>query len=61
MSEPEFYDDLVYMFRKIVGELKFSDQFDKLSCYKRKWYNINVIKQPACSAVDPITVACNDS
>ena len=29
-SEPEFYSDLVYRFRKIVGQSNFSEQFRKL-------------------------------
>ena len=27
LSEPEFYGDLVYKFRNIVGKTEFSDQF----------------------------------
>ena len=30
ISEPEFYGDLVYRFRKIVGNFSFSEQFRKL-------------------------------
>ena len=30
ISEPEFYGDLVYRFRKIVGKSNFSEQFRKL-------------------------------
>ena len=30
ISEPEFYGDLVYRFRKIVGKSDFSEQFRKL-------------------------------
>ena len=36
ISEPEFYGDLVYRIRKIVGKSNFSEQFRKLiNCYKR--------------------------
>ena len=31
LSEPEFYGDLIYKFKKIVGRADFSDQFKKLS------------------------------
>ena len=31
LSEPEFYGDLVYKFKKIVGRADFSDQFRKIS------------------------------
>ena len=40
ISEPEFYDDLVYRIRKIVGKSNFSEQFRKLiDHYKRIGYN----------------------
>ena len=31
LSEPEFYGDLVYKFKNIVGRADFSDQFKKIS------------------------------
>ena len=34
ISEPEFYGDLVYRFRKIVGKSNFSEQFRKLIVIK---------------------------
>ena len=35
ISEPEFYGDLVYRIRKILGKPKFSEQIKKLiNCYK---------------------------
>ena len=44
LSEPEFYGDLVYKFKKIVGRADFSDQFRKIIVhYKRIGYNINII------------------
>ena len=37
LSEPEFYGDLVYKFKKIVGRADFSDQFRKIIVrYKRR-------------------------
>ena len=43
LSEPEFYGDLVYKFKKIVGRADFSDQFRKnIVRYKRIGYNINI-------------------
>ena len=42
LSEPEFYGDLVYKFKKIVGRADLSDQFRKIIVrYKRIGYNIN--------------------
>ena len=36
ISEPEFYGDLVYRIRKIVGKYNFSEQFRKrINRYKR--------------------------
>ena len=57
LSEPEFYGDLVYKFKKIVGRADFSDQFRKIIVrYKRIGYNINIIRQSACLVFNPITV-----
>ena len=40
MSEPEFYSDLVYKIRKIVGKSNFSEQFRKfINRYKKIGYN----------------------
>ena len=42
--EPDFYGDLVYKLKKIVGSKKFSAQFIKIiSHYKKIGYNINVL------------------
>ena len=44
LSEPEFYGDLVYKFKKIRGMPDFSDQFKKmLMRYIRIGYNLNVM------------------
>ena len=57
LSEPEFYGDLVYKSKKIVGSNNFSAQFIKtISHYKKIRYNINVLQQTACLVVNPITV-----
>ena len=49
ISEPEFYGDLVYRIRKIVGKSNFSEQFRKLiNRYKRIGYNPYVMRQTAC-------------
>ena len=57
LSEPEFYGDLVYKFKKkIVGRADFSDQFRKIIVrYKRIGYNINIMRQSACLVFNPIT------
>ena len=57
LSEPEFYGDLIYKFKKIVGRADFSDQFKKIIVrYKRIGYNINIMRQSACLVFKPITV-----
>ena len=57
LSEPEFYGDLVYKFRKIVEKNEFSDQFKKIIMrYKRIGYNVDVMRQSVCLVVNPITV-----
>ena len=57
LSELEFYGDLVYKFKKIVGRNEFSGQFGKiLISYKWIGYNMNVMRQTACLVVNPITV-----
>ena len=49
LSEPEFYGDLVYKLKKIVGSYNFSAQFIKIiSHYKKIGYNINVLQHIAC-------------
>ena len=57
ISEPEFYGDLVYRFRKIVGKSNFSEQFRKLiNRYKRIGYSLDIMRQSACLVVNPIIV-----
>ena len=57
LSEPEFYGDLVYKFKNIVGRVDFSDQFRKIIVrYKRIGYNINIMRQSTCLVFNPIRV-----
>ena len=57
LSEPDFYGDLVYKLKKIVGSNDFSAQFIKIiSHYKKIGYNINVLQQTACLVVNLIMV-----
>ena len=56
-SEPIFYGDLVYKFKRIVGKPNFSDQFKKIvKRYIRVGYNLDIMRQSACLVVNPITV-----
>ena len=57
LSEPEFYGDLVYKLKKIVGSDNFSAQYTEIiSHYKKIGYNINVLQQTSCLVVNPITI-----
>ena len=60
LSEPEFYSDLVYKFKMVMGRTDFSDQFRIIIiiiiCYKRIGYNSYVMRQSACLVINPITV-----
>ena len=57
LSEPEFYGNLVYKFKKIRGMTDFSDQFRKIIMrYKRIGYNLNVMRESACLVINQITV-----
>ena len=56
ISEPEFYGDLVYKFRKNVGKSNFSEQFRKINRYKRIGYSLDIMRQTACLVVNPIIV-----
>ena len=57
LSEPIFYGDLVYEFKRIVGKPNFSDQFKKLiKRYIKVGYNLDVMRQSACLVLNPITV-----
>ena len=57
LSEPEFYGDLVYKFKKLKGINVFSFQFRKIiTRYRRIGYNLNVMRQSACLVFNPITV-----
>ena len=57
ISEPEFYGDLIYRIRKLVGKLNFSEQFRKLiDRYKRIGYNPYVMWQTSCLVINPTSV-----
>ena len=56
-SEPDFYGNLVYKFRKIIGKYDISYHFKKIIVrYKQIGYNIGVLRQTACLVVNSISV-----
>ena len=57
LSEPEFYGDLVYKFKKLVGRNDFSFKFRKIiTRYRRIGYNLNIMRQSAFLVFNPIMV-----
>ena len=57
LSEPAFYGDLMYTFRKIIGKNDFPYHFKKIIVrYKKIGYNIDVLRQTTCLVVNPIKV-----
>ena len=57
ISEPIFYGDLVYEFKRIVGKSYFSDQFKKIvKRYIRVGYNLDIMRQSACLVLNTITI-----
>ena len=57
LSEPEFYGDLVYKFRKVIGKNDFPYHFKKIIVhYKKIGYNVDDLQQRACLVVNPIKV-----
>ena len=54
LSEPEFYDNFVYKFRKIINKYDFPYHFKKISVrYEKIGYSIDVLQQTACLVVNP--------
>ena len=61
ISEPLFYGELVYKFKRIVGNHYFSDQFKKtIKRYIKVGYNLDVMPQSACLVLNPIMVYSYD-
>ena len=54
LSEPEFYGNLVYKFRKIIGKYDFPFHFKKIIVrYKKVGYNVDDLRLSACLVVYP--------
>ena len=56
ISEPIFYGDLVYKFKRTVGKTNLSDQFKKIENVIRVGYNLDIMRQSACLVLNPVTV-----
>ena len=57
ICNPEFYGDLVYKFKKIIGNPNFSNLFRRIvSRFKRAGYSLDIMRQTACLVFNPIMV-----
>ena len=57
LSEPEFYGDLVYKFKKLIGVGDFSFQFRKIiTRYGRVGCGLGVVRRSACLVFGPVAV-----
>ena len=57
VAHPEFYGDVVYRLRKIVGHSQFSSLFVKIiKSFKKRNYNPTILQHTACLVVSPFTV-----
>ena len=55
ISNPEFYGNLLYQFKKIIGKSNFSDLFKHIVNRFNVKYNLNM-RQTACLVFNPIMV-----
>ena len=54
---PEFYGELVYKFKKIIGNPNFSNLFKRIvNRFKRAGYSLDIMRQTACLVFNPIMV-----
>ena len=59
ICNPEFYGDLVYKFKKIIGNPNFSNLLKRIvNCFKRAGYSLDIMWQTACLVFKPIMVEC---
>ena len=59
LSEPEFYGDLVYKFKKLIVINDFFFSVQIITRYRRICYNLNDMRQSACLVFNPIMVDNN--
>ena len=57
ICNPEFYGDLVYKFKKIIGNPNFSNLFKPIvNRFKRAGSSFGIMRQTACLVFNPIMV-----
>ena len=59
-NNPVFYGDLVYKFKKIIGNPNFSDLCKRIvNRFKKAGYTLDILRQTACLVFNPIMVKGN--
>ena len=57
ISHPEFYGDVVYKLKKILGNAHFTSMFQKIiKKYRKLNYDPLILQRTACLVIDPFTV-----
>ena len=57
ICNPEFYGDLVYKFKKIIGNPNFSHLLKRIvNRFKRAGYSLDIMRLTACLVFNPIMV-----
>ena len=57
ICNPEFYGDVVYKFKKIIGNPNSSNIFKRIvSRFMRAGYTLDIMRQTACLVFNPIMV-----
>ena len=57
ICNPEFYGDLVYKFKKIIGNPNFSNLLKRVvNRFKRAGYSLDIMRRTACLVFNPIMV-----
>ena len=57
ICNPEFYGDLVYKFKKFIGNPNFSNLFKRIEDrFKGAGYTVDIMRQTACLVFNPSMV-----
>ena len=57
ICNPEFYGDLVYKCKNIIGNPNFSNLLKRIvNRFKRAGYSLDIMRQTACLVFNPIMV-----
>ena len=57
ISNPEFYGDLVYKCKKIIGNPNFFDLFKRyVNRFKRAGYTLDIMRETPCLVLNPMMI-----